>query len=1230
MSANAGQPIGSNGSPQPPPQAYSLTSRGKSFLGGMGTVVGAVLKYPTRILAQGAVEGALDGLTNRIQGSNGPIDALRKKVNSVATPQLKEAKNAMEAYRLALESNSANLIPILKTLHTTLFALLAKKSLVPEFTPAHWMQLENFANEVQKRMANPNPLPPRGQLLAETKAPWEALIYGFKAQHGLVEESVDNFVQKTLGHLTALPSQLMNAYNGTVPSQQPLPANALPPAGPAAAPPLPSAPEDPFTLLIEKGQSLLNSGLNAVSHNAARILVMVVCSAFIKIKEYVNEEKPELKHLLPTIDHMIERLKKSKQGTWEELTAALKDAFKFMQKQQVYLQGFRLPVNPVQTHSSALPDFLQNIARHQNALQSPAQRMPQKVNMRMIEQQQKQLKARLATYAPAKLIAETFCRLKGNDAFYTELFKISDPFQEDFTSIFRERLFKKIDQTSLKFVTKWVAKGMFDLLLPVSAFYTDSFVDKFLSLTSDWIRNTPRRQHPKEELFIKLTRNWLAVTSAAYTSVANTPPAQVKDFYSMMEEAMKIPERNGGLTQNELFTAVAKTALDTFGPRIKWDTIIDNYFNAEIPPTSPVHFLNPLVRGINSFCSFCLKSFVFIPQWIGNYVLQRSAKFILSSTPILANYTEQTVESLRRNTPTSYAMQRVLYRQMQKILTTLQEGLNEEQESTHSPSNGGTNVNRVEIEGLVTNVFEVLSKSQYQTPDRLRNYLQNFAPLRDKIGREIDDAALPDLMEPAVKTISIAMKALIEEEELQQILFDSLCVANEAFDFTRVSISDQEFAGLEEGIRKLSDQVLETALFHAIKEQFDFTNKRQMKGITHFINTLKDQTSSFTQQLQLRTKDLVFEMPVDPEELVSKISSMIELSLQYNHGRVDALGKADGNTNFHSETKEHFNNLYKKLFQYCKPIADHLDNMKIKADKMVRDQKVIRTLFSCNSIISSLSEMTRLEQFSSGDFSFCRAQLSTLHTHLASLRRNPNAGLEIIIGSLESYSTSYSLELNKLEEIQKTQIQLLSLDHLFQTLKQEKLVGADTSQLEKEITQIALRIPLALQRELLSQSIVSLIQAKTPEGIESSGAEFSNIYIQISRTNSIESDRLMEGLRQRNIALKPQPVQCIDMIADRFEKNKKEIEKHKPELIKNSKLLQNMVQVENDLPIWNIFFADMGWFTELAKNLAFSRARGKIQQLFNSLYQRHFYIGFINQVALLPFLEKFGKNHLKK
>jgi hypothetical protein len=66
----------------------------------------------------------------------------------------------------------------------------------------------------------------------------------------------------------------------------------------------------------------------------------------------------------------------------------------------------------------------------------------------------------------------------------------------------------------------------------------------------------------------------------------------------------------------------------------------------------------------------------------------------------------------------------------------------------------------------------------------------------------------------------------------------------------------------------------------------------------------------------------------------------------------------------------------------------------------------------------------------------------------------------------------------------------------------------------------------------------------------------------------------------------------------------------------------------HELPIWNFFIGDMQWVTENIKNIAFDRAKSKVQQIMEALYQKHNYHGMIQQILFLPFLEKHGKQHL--
>ncbi len=96
---------------------------------------------------------------------------------------------------------------------------------------------------------------------------------------------------------------------------------------------------------------------------------------FEKVRDHVQQDRAHA-HLLAAIDPMVRRLQlASENSSWAELTGVLQDSLKFLSEQQVYLQGLRLPINPIRNHVSAIPDFLNNISAHQSALGSPSKKI---------------------------------------------------------------------------------------------------------------------------------------------------------------------------------------------------------------------------------------------------------------------------------------------------------------------------------------------------------------------------------------------------------------------------------------------------------------------------------------------------------------------------------------------------------------------------------------------------------------------------------------------------------------------------------------------------------------------------------------------------------------------------------------------------------------------------------------------------------------------------------------
>src|SRR5581483_12033316 len=100
------------------------------------------------------------------------------------------------------------------------------------------------------------------------------------------------------------------------------------------------------------------------------------------------------------------------------------------------------------------------------------------------------------------------------------------------------------------------------------------------------------------------------------------------------------------------------------------------------------------------------------------------------------------------------------------------------------------------------------------------------------------------------------------------------------------------------------------------------------------MTTLKEQTHTFFTELHQHAREIEHGSRLSNEALRGKIISMIEVSSKYNKERVDTQSLADGNPNFHTETKYHFNELSRQLATRCSTLADRLNTMKSQSDEM--------------------------------------------------------------------------------------------------------------------------------------------------------------------------------------------------------------------------------------------------------------------------------------------------------
>ena len=480
-------------------------------------------------------------------------------------------------------------------------------------------------------------------------------------------ERAEHAPQKAISNVISPPRQ-----GGAAPIAPPAGAeNAPPPAPPSGQA------EEGFisfnTILNQTGpllSQIMGTAGQAVSQQAAGSLATMLVFVFDKIKTHLGQNQ-ERQHIIETIDPLIEQLNTArKNNSWSELIEALQACNRIMRQQQVYFQNLRVPLGSVRASSSALPALLDNI-RDLEATLHGSEAPSTAITAAMIEHEALKLQTRGASYGPIKFICEWILKLEPNDITYASLISIPEnTAPSEWKKLFQTRVYALIDQSDSLLLTKWVAKAAYTSLLFISSFFAEALIFNGVAAFQKWQNAPEDRLNPREIQIIRQVKNWLAVLSASYNEAAATPLGQVRDFQQMLEKAIQAPERNGGLNSSELYRATSSTVIDTFGPRFQWRKSITQYYSIQIPSTAPLHFLNPLLTGLNLFCTWTVNAFLFIPEQVANTLMSWGTKFFLRSNPFLENSLNRTVDSLRSNTPTAYALNMVTYRQLQRVLVS--------------------------------------------------------------------------------------------------------------------------------------------------------------------------------------------------------------------------------------------------------------------------------------------------------------------------------------------------------------------------------------------------------------------------------------------------------------------------------------------------------------------------------------------------------------------------------
>ncbi|MGE3534677.1 MAG: hypothetical protein AB7H48_07580 [Parachlamydiales bacterium] len=1213
--------------------------------------------------------GLYDDLQGRlITGDNSvlslAVQMLRSEMTSTPHETIKQSRIALLLLKHALEQGAEremlsplmqNAVRLLENLDRNKEEIFRTRALI---SPNQWQALQAFREHLQElgRDSSPPPLV-HADVLREMQPALQCVENAHRGQTGVVQEMIragDHLadrIEQLLIRLEHLPQRMVSNTFSTNPLPTSPSTNTEPvvntptertatTGGVATSAETPDQPADgsiSYNTLLERSSSVLSQIMGtagqAISQRAASSLATMMVFIFDKIKDHLGQN-PEHQHIINTIDPLIVRVNAARDnGSWSELTATLQECKQVMQQQQVYLQGFRLPLNSVRTSPSAIPSFLTNISNHDAALHPSRSPLAHSVSREMIVEEANKLKIRASTYGPIKFINEYLLQFEPDDALYASLVAIppNTP-PESASEIFKTRYYEWLDQSDCSLASKWAAKIVFFLAVHVFHFFAEALISNSVATFHRWQDAPEDPLNPKEIRIIQQLRNWLAILSASYNEAAATPNGQTRDFQQMLELAIQSPQRNGGLQPTELYGSFSATVLDAYGPRFNWRNAVTKYYNVQIPSTSSLYVLNPLLTAFNTFCTWTMNALLFIPEWIANTSLSWFTQLFLKNSPLLERNLTRTMDALKTNTRTSYALNQAIHRQLQRIWQSIQANTSSEEEEIDLQTQDSIS-KKMEISRLVEYLFEVLNKSRYGTQDRMRAYLEGRLSVRDRAEREIDELFLPEALETAASMISLCFEAGLTEQAQNEFLYDILAIANGAMDSDE-PVSEEECAAIEQAIREQTDQILEASIFYALGEKFDFAGEKQKNGVRQFVQDLKDQSDNIAQTLRFNRALINPFAPLNQNTLAN-LRNSIEASANFQRGRLEALSRSDGNRYFHTETKQKLNETSQQLANHFTPITDHLNQSLRIYEETMQTEQGDRILREMDRALTQVQAIFARQGIQTAQINQAAQHAENVESALGQFRP-----LSHIFNNQQQLNPDWNQLQSALSQAQATRhhvdilMQTIPLFERIAIAKTQSLstnaLSAEARQNERTLATLIQTLPPSFPHRNLLDQVLNLMYAATPQEITNANHEFhQNLGVMIREAgHSLQISKDLVWLAAEQ--LKAKGAQYRQSAAERIAQNQVGLQSRLDQLTGGLDAFQQWAHEVHEIPIWNFFVFDMQWATEITKDLAFGRAKQKVQELTGALYQRHNYIGIVHQMVMLPFLQHYGSQHLRQ
>lgn len=1059
-----------------------------------------------------------------------------------------------------------------------------------------------------------------------------------------VIERTEKAVDKTLARVEKSPAQMVRNLVNLAPLPNALPnaqmANVeLQPAElPDAPAPAPGG-EGTISQFLSYGASLLEQmlqgGAEAVSNKSLSVFSQAIALGLKQVLSKMGNDEAfshprnilsgiinHLEHMQPIPNNLSEeQLAQARANDpdafdaetglpvspWQALKNRLSRAAEASSMVKIYVNGFFVPISGgrqpgvVELDDDFMDDavdeaFVQNIsqlkeARTPTTVAAPSQDVDWKT---LTEQEKNKFIFNTTQYLTLKHIYENVCHLTPDtDQFYLELIQKSkesrlnrELTQEEASENLKKLLFAKLSDEKVGFFKVLIAKLQYSVIY---GFFIRKYVTKASTIYFNEIFEYIKKQK-KDDFDIlrnQLTKNftrYLGILGDAYETVAKSEIDGLQD--EMLREQLEKPKSNLHFKTQELYLEFAQDV---------------------------------------------------IKKTLGSGLMGWIAKKIIGNPENIARaIVDKATGALQDHNGYTHALNCVIHEQLEEIWKELQRQQTENDPAAASnPALSETR--KDELTALVKHLFEILSKSKSHTFTELRDVISGKSTSAN-INKAIDDLFIEDVIEKITSILAVTIQSLLKEDQLLKLTYNFANLANRSFEVGALP-TKSDMKDKERDISKLCRQILQKSVVTAVREQLDFSGKKQQSESNHYIQEMRkfflgdpnyisiDETPELFAGLY-GNLNLINELAnpgIDraSQEAKAKINAILDATLAYQKDCASEKTRA-WHSKMNDDNKNEIARRYLKIDELSKPLVQSVAQMKKHLNTLECLHQATPKLRDISSIIHALPPL-----ITNRDFTNCDNRMLTLTSHLKELKKLDS-----------TLANQLSTEVDKIAFV------ILAIKKAIQT---QTYCNALYSQQPSLLTQIAtekkqhlaaLFMPAALKnkiatlkqelrtnfKESFSAQLLEKLQviekAVSAEEVDNASRDILNL-----ARNAFEQART--DIQNAAGQFRPVATEIVRLINDSnyLAPNVEQISRNGigDELAETTRHLESLKTWINDntkeLPFIN-FALNMKSVQKFATGLVYRRVRERVDGLIKLLRKEETYrYGVLNHLLLIPYVQ---------